>query len=106
MDVTLFVSTEEGPKPGKPLLPQLEQIGATSAPSTILVLTGNSFSISLDRDTFTNTSPSTVYYGTSPENSPLPSWMKFDPSTLTFSGISPMSGPLTFAFHLIASDVY
>ncbi|KAF7158091.1 hypothetical protein CNMCM6106_004413 [Aspergillus hiratsukae] len=105
MDVTLIVSAEDGPKPAKPLLPQLEAIGATSAPSTIFVHSGDSFVISFDHDTFSNTHPSTFYYGTSPENTPLPSWVRFDPSNLAFSGTTPNTGPQTFTFNLVASDV-
>lgn len=105
MEVTLVVSDDNGPKPGKPVLPQLEKAGPTSAPSTFFVRPGDSFSISFDSETFDNTGNSTVYYGTSPENSPLPSWMRFDPDTLQFSGTSPAGGPQSFTFNLIASDV-
>jgi axial budding pattern protein 2 len=105
MDVTLIVTTDDGPQPGTPLLPQLEAIGATSAPSTILIHSGDSFSISFDSSTFTNTRPSTVYYGTSPENAPLPSWVTFDQASLRFSGAAPNIGPQTFNFNLVASDV-
>ncbi|PLB44025.1 putative transmembrane glyco protein [Aspergillus steynii IBT 23096] len=105
MEVTFIVTKDEGPKPGKPLLPQLEGIGATSAPSTILIHSGDSFSITFDSDTFINTRPSTVYYGTSPENVPLPSWIGFDQSNLRFSGVAPNIGPQTFSFNLVASDV-
>ncbi|PYH82117.1 hypothetical protein BO82DRAFT_67836 [Aspergillus uvarum CBS 121591] len=105
MEVNLVVTTDDGPKPGKPLLPQLEAIGATSAPDTIIVHSGDSFSISFDHDTFTNTRPSTVYYGTSPDNAPLPSWVSFDQAALRFSGSTPDIGPQTFSFNLIASDV-
>ncbi|KAE8159140.1 hypothetical protein BDV40DRAFT_245503 [Aspergillus tamarii] len=105
MEVTLIVTEDDGPRPGKPLLPQLEAIAATSAPSTILIHSGDAFDISFDQDTFTNTRPSTVYYGTSPDNAPLPSWVGFDQSNLRFSGVAPNSGPQTFAFSLVASDV-
>ncbi|GAB1198793.1 hypothetical protein APSETT444_008123 [Aspergillus pseudonomiae] len=105
MEVTLIVTEDDGPKPGKPLLPQLEAIAATSAPSTILIHSGDAFDISFDYDTFTNTRPSTVYYGTSPDNTPLPSWVGFDQSNLRFSGVAPNTGPQTFAFSLVASDV-
>ena len=73
MDVTLAVSAEDGPKPGKPLLPQLAKFGASSPPSSFFIRPGDSFSMAFDSDTFVNTGNSTVYYGTSPENSPLPS---------------------------------
>lgn len=107
MEVTLAVSSEDGPKFGKPLLPQLEKAGPTSASATptFFVRPGDSFSISFDSDTFANTKNSTVYYGTSPENSPLPSWMGFQPSTLQLSGTSPPGGPQSFTFNLIASDI-
>ncbi|RJE24764.1 CADG [Aspergillus sclerotialis] len=109
MEVTLIVAADEGPKPGKPILPQLEKTGPTSAPSTIFVHPGDSFNISFAPDTFRNTNSSTVYYATSPpDNSPLPSWIKFDPSTLEFSGSapgSPPSGSQSFSFNLVASDV-
>ncbi|KAE8366692.1 hypothetical protein BDV27DRAFT_170583 [Aspergillus caelatus] len=105
MEVTLIVTEDDGPRPGKPLLPQLEAIAATSAPSTILIHSGDAFDISFDQDTFTNTRPSTVYYGTSPDNAPLPSWVGFDQSNLRFSGVAPNSGPQTFTFSLVASDV-
>lgn len=108
MEVSLIVTTDEGPHLGKPILPQLEKIGPTSAPSAIFVHPGHSFSIAFDPDTFTNTHPSTVYYGTSQDNEPLPSWIGFDESALRFSGDAPgssSSGPQTFNFHLIASDV-
>lgn len=105
MEVTLVVTAEDGPKPGKPLLPQLEAIGATSAPSTIFVHSGDSFVISFDHDTFTNTRKSTFFYATSPGNTPLPSWVQFDPSNLEFFGTTPNTGPQTFTFNLVASDV-
>lgn len=107
MEVTLAVNDEDGPQPGKPLLQQLEKAGPTSASATptFFVRPGDSFSISFDHDTFDNTENSTVYYGTSPENSPLPSWMNFEPSTLKFSGKSPSGGSQSFTFNLIASDV-
>ncbi|GFF22981.1 axial budding pattern protein 2 [Aspergillus udagawae] len=105
MEVTLVVTAEDGPKPGKPLLPQLEAIGATSAPSTIFVHSGDSFVISFDHATFSNTRTSTFFYGTSPQNTPLPSWVRFDPSNLAFSGTTPNTGPQAFTFNLVASDV-
>ncbi|KKK15915.1 hypothetical protein ARAM_006154 [Aspergillus rambellii] len=105
MQVTLIVTTDDGPKLGKPVLSQLEDIGPMSSPSSIIVRSGDSFSISFETDTFTNTRLSTVYYGTSPENAPLPSWIAFDQSSLRFYGTTPSIGPQTFSFNLVASDV-
>ncbi|KAL4814048.1 hypothetical protein BDW67DRAFT_94007 [Aspergillus spinulosporus] len=106
MQVTLIVTGDDGPKVGKPVIPQLQAKGPTSSPSNVIVRSGASFSISFDQDTFSNTRPSTVYYGTSyPGNAPLPSWIGFDQSNLRFYGIAPNIGPQTFSLNLVASDV-
>ncbi|KAL4740825.1 hypothetical protein BDV11DRAFT_184520 [Aspergillus similis] len=106
MQVTLIVTGDDGPKVGKPLVPQLQAIGPTSSPSNVIVHSGASFSISFDKETFFNTRPSTVYYGTSyPDNAPLPSWIGFDQSSLCFYGTAPNIGPQTFSLNLVASDV-
>ncbi|KAL4930074.1 putative transmembrane glycoprotein [Aspergillus undulatus] len=106
MQVTLIVTADNGPTVGRPLAPQLQAMGPTSSPSNILVHSGDSFSLSFDPETFTNTHPSTIYYGTSyPENAPLPSWIGFEQSTLRFHGTAPSIGPQTFNLNLVASDV-
>lgn len=108
MDVTLIVTADQGPTEGMPLVPQLQALGPVSYPATLFLHPGRSFSIAFDPDTFHNTHPSTIYYGTSPHNAPLPSWMGFDPATLRFSGNTPSfpgSGPEVFTFQLVASDV-
>ncbi|KAL1985115.1 hypothetical protein VTN96DRAFT_8244 [Rasamsonia emersonii] len=109
MGVTLVVSNEAGPEPGKSLLPQLAKSGPTSSPSTIFMYPGRPFHLSFNAsDMFKNTHFTTIYYATSSDNSPLPSWISFDPSSLSFSGnspSSPSSGPQTFNFNIVASDV-
>ncbi|KAL4968979.1 putative transmembrane glycoprotein [Aspergillus stella-maris] len=106
MEVTLIVTADEGPTAGKPLAPQLQAMGPTSSPSNIMVHSGDSFSFSFDPETFINTHPSTIYYGTSyPENAPLPSWIRFDQSSLRFYGTAPIIGPQTFSLNMVASDV-
>ncbi|KAL4785114.1 hypothetical protein BJX76DRAFT_194204 [Aspergillus varians] len=106
MQVTLIVTADDGPKIGKSIIPQLQAMGPTSSPSNIIVRSGDTFSISFDQETFTNTRPSTVYYGTSyPDNAPLPSWIVFDQSALRFYGTAPSIGPQTFSLNLVASDV-
>ncbi|CRG85234.1 hypothetical protein PISL3812_02346 [Talaromyces islandicus] len=109
MSVTLVVSNEPGPQPGKPILEQLAKSGPTTSPATIFMYPGHPFNIDFDPvNTFTNTQLNTVYYATSsPYNAPLPSWMTFDPSTLKFAGntpSNPSSIPQYFKFNMIASD--
>lgn len=108
MAVTLVVTSDSGPTKGKSLISQLQLLGPVSYPATLFIHPGSPFSIKFDPETFQNTHPATIYYGTSPNNTPLPSWIGFDPSTLTFAGNSPSfpgAGPQTFTFQLIASDV-
>lgn len=108
MDVTLIVTTDRGPTLGKPLITQLQAVGPVSYPSTLFIQPGHDFTIPFDKDTFQNTHPSTIYYGTSPNNTPLPSWIDFDAAALKFSGNSPSfpgSSSDPFTFQLIASDV-
>jgi len=108
MEVTLIVTADQGPTKGTSLVSQLQALGPVSYPATLFLHPGRSFSITFDPDTFQNTHPSTIYYGTSPHNAPLPSWMGFDPATLKFTGNTPSfpgSGPETFTFQLVASDV-
>lgn len=108
MDVTLIVTADQGPTEGKPLIQQLQPLGPVSYPSTLFIHPGRPFDIEFDPATFQNTHPSTIYYGTSPNNAPLPSWISFDPAALKFVGNTPAfpgSGPQEFTFQLIASDV-
>ncbi|KAF3387748.1 Axial budding pattern protein 2 [Penicillium rolfsii] len=108
MDVTLIVTSDQGPSVGTSLVSQLQTVGPVSYPATLYIHPGQPFSIEFDPSTFHNTHPSTIYYGTSPNNAPLPSWIGFDPSLLKFAGYTPAfpgSGSQEFTFQLIASDV-
>lgn len=108
MDVTLVVTSDQGPTVGTSLVSQLQTVGPVSYPATLYIHPGQPFSIEFDPSTFHNTHPSTIYYGTSPNNAPLPSWIGFDPWTLKFAGNTPAfpgSGPQEFTFQLVASDV-
>lgn len=78
--------------------------GPTSSPSTISLYPGRHFRFAFDRETFLNTDDSTIYYATSTNNSPLPSWIGFDPTTLSFSGNNP-TFPFSVTFNIVASDV-
>jgi axial budding pattern protein 2 len=108
MDVTLIVTSDLGPTVGTSLVSQLQTVGPVSYPATLYIHPGQPFSIEFDPSTFHNTHPSTIYYGTSPNNAPLPSWIGFDPSLLKFAGNTPAfpgSGSQEFIFQLVASDV-
>ncbi|CRK34978.1 hypothetical protein BN1723_014932 [Verticillium longisporum] len=109
MTATLVVSRNKAPIVTNPLADQIQKFGDQSAPHAIVSYPATPFSFSFANDTF-SAQTSLDYYATSADSSPLPSWMKFDPATLTFSGQTPpfetlVQPPQTFDFHLVASDV-
>ena len=84
--------------------------GSFSGPGSILLSPGTTVAISLNSSTFINTIASTQYYAICSDNSPLPSWLFFDSSDLSFSGITPAASspsqlPETYVLHVIATDV-
>ncbi|KAG8528105.1 uncharacterized protein KY384_007021 [Bacidia gigantensis] len=109
MPFTLVVTEEMGPNVGLSIADQLPAFGAFSSPSSILLAPLTSLSITLSQSTFTNTDESTAYYAISVDRTPLPSWIHFDPPSLSFSGTAPQatSGQdvtQTFGVLLIASN--
>ena len=110
MPVTFIVSADQGPELGLPIASQLPAYGAFSSPDSLLLTPGSALSLSFSPNTFTNTNGNTSYYAKSADNTPLPSWVIFDPDNLSFSGkvpqaTSPTSTPQTIGIQLTASDV-
>ena len=108
--VTFVVSADPGPGLGTPLAEQLPAFGPVPIPDSLSLLPSSALSLSFSPNTFTNTNAKTVYYAICANNTPLPSWINFNPSSLTFSGTTPPSTspwefPQTFQIQLIASDV-
>ncbi|KAK5661463.1 hypothetical protein OQA88_11364 [Cercophora sp. LCS_1] len=110
LDATLVVSRSPGPKLNVPLERQVPKFGTFSG-STISSAPQNQFSFQLASDTFVDPSGSPLnYYAVMADNTPLPAWISFDSSRLTFSGQTPPSEsliqpPQQFGFQLVASDV-
>ena len=110
MSVTFVVSADPGPGLGVPVDQQLPAFGTFSNPDSLLIYPSSSIAISFGPDTFTNANDQTVYYAISANKTPLPSWISFEPSTLSFSGTtpsvtSPTELPQHFGIQLVASDV-
>ncbi|TAQ90172.1 hypothetical protein B7494_g1476 [Chlorociboria aeruginascens] len=109
LNATLVVSKNPAPIIKVPSTTQLESFGVFSAPSTLLYHPSTPFKLQFDAETFSGTSNLT-YYAVTSDNTPLPSWVVFDPKTLSFSGQTPdylslIQPPQTFGVQLIASDV-
>lgn len=110
MNVTFVVMIPPGPGLGTPMASQLAAYGTFSSPDSLLLSPSSSLSLSFSPSTFTNTDQNTVYYALCVDNTPLPSWIHFDSSSLAFSGItpqatSPSESPQIFGIQLTASEV-
>lgn len=110
MPVTLLISQSPGPGLGKPVKDQLSTQDGFQSPDTLLLLHSSALSVSFSPDTFTHTSHDTIYYAICANNTPLPSWITFDPGSLSFSGTAPQNTspdelPQAFDIHFTASDV-
>ena len=110
MSVTFVVSADNGPGLGTSVAEQLPAFGPVPSPDSLSLAPSSALSLSFSPNTFTNTNASTVYYAICANNTPLPSWVNFHPSSLTFSGTTPSSTspwelPQAFRIQLIASNV-
>ncbi|KAK1979611.1 hypothetical protein LZ30DRAFT_558834, partial [Colletotrichum cereale] len=110
MTATLVVTRRPTPKLNIPLSEQIQRFGDTSSPSAFVAFPASDFSFSFAKDTFSYVGEGLNYYATSANNSPLPSWVKFDASSLTFAGKTPpfeslLQPPQKFDFSLSGSDI-
>lgn len=111
MSVTLVVCRRPAPDVVVPLAEQNLDFAPLSQPSSFIMGPDANFAFNLDRNTFSHASSSSLtYYAVMADNSPLPAWITFDPSSLAFSGRTPalealIRTPQYFSFQLVASDV-
>ena len=110
MPVTFVVSTDGGPGLGTSIADQLSTHDGFSSPDSLLLPHSTALALSFSSDTFTNTNGNTLYYALSANNTPLPSWLNFDPKDLSFSGTAPLATslaelPTTYVIKMTASDV-
>ena len=90
MPVTLVVVDTPGPAINVPLEDQLRRLEGFSYPDTLIVRPGSAISLNFDQETFNNTDRGTQYYATCANNTPLPSWLQFDPQQLALAGSTPL----------------
>ncbi|KXJ92083.1 hypothetical protein Micbo1qcDRAFT_224206 [Microdochium bolleyi] len=111
INATLVVARTPAPSVNVPLPKQIADLGPFSAPDTLLMYEQKDFKFTFHTETFRSTGRwGLTYYAVNKDHTPLPSWIRFDPDTLTFSGKTPTFNlpsqpPQTFDFELIASDV-
>jgi hypothetical protein len=112
LNSTFVISRSPAPVINIPLSSQLPSFGTSSAPSTLLLHPSAPFQFKFEPGTFSEigSNRSLFYYAITSANTPLPSWLNFDATTLSFSGQSPtyvslIQLPRTFGIQMIASDV-
>jgi axial budding pattern protein 2 len=110
LSVTFVVVQDGGLEVGQSVASQLASFGLPATPTSLIFYPLQSFAFKFSPDTFLRTSSSTIYYAISGDNSPLPSWLKFDASIICFTGItpplvSPTATPQAYKVKLVASDI-
>ncbi|GEQ70384.1 hypothetical protein JCM33374_g4061 [Metschnikowia sp. JCM 33374] len=92
---------------------QIARYGKTNGVDGLSVTQGQNFSIQFSPSVFKlnpgSTLPIVGYYGRSGDRTSLPSWVKFNPNTLTFSGqvpyvVSDIAPSIDYTFAFLASD--
>lgn len=106
MPVTLIVSADSGTvlNESASASPLLAEDGELSDITSFSVHPSKRFSFSVDPDTFKSPGENTLFYATTADNAPLPSWVTFDSSNLSFSGTSPSASQI-FNFSVVAADI-
>lgn len=109
MQCTLVIAADPAPQLYGDFSQQLAaEVNLTSnAPATVALTPGTQFSFHFRQDSFIDVVQRKLYYYATLENhTPLPSWLLFDSSSLTFSGTAPQLSafPQSFEVALIASD--
>lgn len=102
--VTIIVSRGSGTVLNDSIPPLLAEDGELSGVASFSVHPSKNFSFSVDPDTFVSPEEDTLFYATSGDNTPLPSWVNFDSATLAFSGKSP-ADPQVLNLNIIAADI-
>jgi axial budding pattern protein 2 len=111
MSVTLVVCRHAAPAVQIPLVDQGLDFAPLSQPSSFIMGPNEAFAFSLSLDTFSDPAALNLsYYAVMADNTPLPAWIAFEESTLSFSGTTPalealIQTPQAFSFQLVASDV-
>ncbi|KAH0364842.1 hypothetical protein KCU65_g6552, partial [Aureobasidium melanogenum] len=107
MSCTLVVASNSAPVLTGNISADLARSGPLSGPTTLILQPSTAFAITFSNDLFGNPGTIQTYYATMANRTPLPSWLKFDSSSLTFWGMSPVliTGSQTYGIDFIASDV-
>ncbi|KAK4496324.1 hypothetical protein PRZ48_012304 [Zasmidium cellare] len=110
MGCTLVVSQDTAPQMSGDISKQLAATAnlSSSHPPVVTLLPSTVFQFDFQQESFIDiVQRKLYYYATLSDRTPLPSWLKFDTTVLTFSGTAPSLSafPQSWEILLIASDV-
>jgi hypothetical protein len=107
MDCTLVVASNGPPALIGNISTDLARSGPLSGPAALILQPSSAFVITFSNDLFDNAGTVESYYATMADRTPLLSWLKFDSSSLTLWGMTPVlvMGSQTYGIDFIASDV-
>lgn len=108
MECMLVVADNAPPQVAGNMSELLAAAGTLSGSTSLLLQPSSAFTISFGEDVFQD-DPGRIqaYYATLSDHTPLPSWLQFEESAVSFWGIAPAASDVVqeFAVDLIASDV-
>ncbi|PSK53131.1 Axial budding pattern protein 2 [Elsinoe australis] len=108
LDCTLVVTEGEGPRVSEDASGQLSKFGRLSSPGTLAIYPSDAFTLQFDQQTFQQGRASIrAYYAVLADRTPLPAWIGFNPTALSFFGVAPAIGDesQTYIITIIASDI-
>ena len=110
MACTLVVSSDPAPQLEGDISKQLAATANLSStePPTVTILPSTAFHFSFKQSSFIDiVQRQLYYYATLTDHTPLPAWLLFDATSMTFSGVAPVLSamPQSWNVDLIASDV-
>ncbi|KAF2166811.1 hypothetical protein M409DRAFT_66380 [Zasmidium cellare ATCC 36951] len=110
MGCTLVVSQDTAPQLSGDISKQLAATAnlSSSHPPVVTLLPATVFQFDFQQESFIDiVQRKLYYYATLSDHTPLPSWLKFDTTLLTFSGTAPSLSafPQSWEILLIASDI-
>ena len=105
--VTLIVSEYPSPALAIDVSAALESAGLCSDEKRLALYQNTPFQFTLSAGVESNKPDGVIYYATSTDRSPLPSWISFNDKDIEFEGTTPQPvyAPQTYTFLLIASTV-
>lgn len=111
LDCTLIISSDPAPQIMGNIAEQLAQdanLSSTAPTPVVTLLPKTDFRFDFQQSSFIDiVQRKLFYYATLQDHTPLPSWLSFDASDLSFSGVAPelSAFPQSWNIVLIASDV-